>query len=241
VNCDRCRDLASEALDGALSDSVLADFRAHVDACPPCGAFLAELRESLALLMEIPEVQVDADRFDRAVWAAVRASQRAEAPGWRGRLTLPGGFRLAELFTWRWAPVTAVGTAALAIAFSQGPNAEHAGGGGVASGPIRGTQQASLPGFTPALLENDGGWEISELSVRAPIPQPVEQYLQHVDRQERLGQDLRLDTGGRLRGSDYIYPFRRIEVGGSPQIGTPVGQTYSRPGSAEPRPAVIAF
>lgn len=241
MNCDRCRDLASEALDGALSGSVLSDFREHVDACPPCGAFLTELRDSLALLAELPEIQVDADRFDRAVWAAVRSAHGAEAPGWRGWLALPGGFRVADLFSWRWAPAMAVGTAALAIAFSQGPNAEHAAGGGGAPAPIRGTQQASIPGLTQAPLEANGGWEVSELNVRAPIPQPVEQYLEHVGRQERGGQELRLDTGGRLRGSDYFYPVRRIEVGGGPQIGTPVGQTYLRPGSPEPRPAVIAF
>lgn len=240
MNCDRCRDLASEALDGALSGSALTEFRAHLDACPPCGAFLSELRDSLALLTELPEVQVDADRFDRAVWAVVRAHERAAAPGWKAWLALPGGFRVADLFTWRWAPATAVATAAVAIAVSLGPNGSQGGPGGFAEAPVMQPGVAPLPGFAQAPLEGDTAWEVSELSVRAPMPEPVEQYLQQVG-QQQVGQDLRFDTGNRLRGSDYFYPVRRLEVGGGMRVGTPVGQSFARPVSPDPRPSVIAF
>jgi hypothetical protein len=239
VNCDRCRELASEALDGALSGQVSAEFRAHVEACPPCGAFLAELRDSLALLTELPEVKVDVDRFDRAVWAAVRAEQRAAAPGWRARLALPGGLRAADLLSWRWAPAMAVGTVAVALAVSLGPNGGPAGPELTAGGPSGGSAGAVTPTFAQA-APVEPAWEVSEVSIRAPMPEPVEQYLQQqVGRQ--AGQELRLDTGTRLRGSDYFYPVRRVQMGTDAPVGRPVSGTLGRTATADPRPAVIAF
>jgi hypothetical protein len=235
VNCDRCRDLASEALDGALTGSVRTEFRRHVETCPPCGAFLGELKDSLALLTELPEVPVDAERFDRAVWAAVRSSEPPAAPAWRAWLAVPGGFRLADVFSWRWAPAMAVGTAAVALAVAIGPNSRRA-----AEPSSFAEAPASLPGSSEAPLDADGLFQVSELNVRAPIPEPVEQYLRRQGGQS-FGQDLRFDTGNRLRGSDYFYPVRRLEVNGPVRGATPVDPSYVRPVSAERRPAVIAF
>jgi len=230
VNCDRCREVASEALDGALTRATLAEFRTHVEKCPPCGAFLTELRDSLALLTELPEVAVEADRFDQAVWAAIRGSEPAAVPAWKAWLVAPGGFRVADLFAWRWAPAMAVAAAAVALAMAVGPNSRRAE-----------SRFADAPSFSSTTSPVDGEalFQVSELNVRAPIPEPVEQYLQQVEQQ--LGEDLRFDTGNRLRGSDYFYPVRRLEVNGPVRGTTPVGQSYLRPTPADPRPAVIAF
>jgi hypothetical protein len=134
----------------------------------------------------------------------------------------------------------AVGTAAVAIAVSLGPNGRQTGSRGFAEAPVLQPGDPPLAGFAQAPLEADVAWEVSELNVRAPMPEPVEQYLQQVGRQP-VGQELRLDTGNRLRGSDYFYPVRRLEVGGGMRVGTPVGQSFVRPVSPDPRPAVIAF
>jgi len=129
----------------------------------------------------------------------------------------------------------AVGTAAVALAVAIGPNSPRVESARFAEAP-----SISLPGSAAAPLDGDGMFQVSELNVRAPIPEPVEQYLQRQGRQE-LGQDLRFDTGDRLRGSDYFYPVRRLEVNGPVRGATPVDQSFVRPVSAERRPAVIAF
>ncbi len=78
MNCDRARELASEALDGALPAEASLHLDQHLDACPPCRTFLAELRESLLLLEDLPIVEVG-DEFNQAVWARIRAEEAPES------------------------------------------------------------------------------------------------------------------------------------------------------------------
>lgn len=235
MNCDRCRSLASEALDGALTDPLLTGFREHVDACPACRSFQAELRDSLALLTELPEITVG-DRFDDAVWAAIRSSERVAAPGWRSRLALPEGFRIADLFAWRWAPAMAVGTLALALALSLGPNSDRSDYARASDSGAAGFAK-SLAGFDQDPLEGGNGWETPEVSVEAPMPVSVRLS------QQQTGSDLRLraESSPRRSSFTYTYPVRRVDVSGFQQVSAPTGQTRSRPVSADPRPAVIAF
>lgn len=227
MNCDRCRELASEALDGALSGSLADGFRKHLEECPPCGTFLAELKGSLALLTELPEVTVD-DRFDGKVWASIRASERAERRGWGRLLALPGGIRIEELFAWRWAPAMAVGAVIVALALSLGPNSKREE---LASANRDGAvTHASLPVVAPNPM--DGAFEAPELNVRARMPEPVQEYLHQVN------QELRAGTERTLGRANFFYPVRRLEVSGMQRPGA---RSLPRPDTADPRPAVIAF
>jgi hypothetical protein len=233
LNCYRARELASEALDGALASSLAERFRAHLGECPSCRAFYAELRESLALLSELPEVTVD-DRFDEAVWARVRAGAPHRSTAWSGlvgwRESLQAAVARSGLgAAWRWAPLGAAAALLAVFALSSSPSFDR--DAGIAQAP----PARALPTPTPVVFgagPADGGADVATAAERidetlARMPQAVEVYLRSSSR------DLRLETNGeRLRRSDYSYPIRRVGSRGVVREGP--GGTFTAPLTVQP-------
>jgi hypothetical protein len=57
MDCTQFETLLSEALDGSLSEPVLAGFKAHAAACADCGPMLAAARAGMNWLKSLPEVE----------------------------------------------------------------------------------------------------------------------------------------------------------------------------------------
>lgn len=57
MDCTRFEALLSEALDGMLSEPVLAGFKAHAAACADCGPMLAAAQAGMIWLKSLPEVE----------------------------------------------------------------------------------------------------------------------------------------------------------------------------------------
>jgi hypothetical protein len=57
MDCTQFEALLSEALDGALSEPVLAGFRAHAAVCADCGPMLAAAQAGMSWLKSLPEVE----------------------------------------------------------------------------------------------------------------------------------------------------------------------------------------
>ena len=58
MNCRQLVDLVTEYFEGALSLEECSRFEEHVMRCPPCRAYLAQMRETMRLLGSIPEETV---------------------------------------------------------------------------------------------------------------------------------------------------------------------------------------
>jgi hypothetical protein len=237
VNCHRARELASEAVDGALPADLALGFREHLESCPPCRVFVADLKEALALLGELPTVEVS-DRFDDVVWA--KLSERGVRRGrrtWRDQL-LPVDFSWLGR-TWRFAPLAAA--AALLLVFALTAEPEFSEGGGAARSTLPG-----VPAGTLARLETGQSGDLvvsPETSadmgeeVLGEMPEAIEAYL-------RSGaMDLRLESTERLRRANYSYPLRRVGEPGLIRVGTSNG--YGAPSVVRPvadaGATVIAF
>lgn len=246
MNCDRARELSSEALDHTLPRELTATFRAHLEACPPCRAFVAELQESLALLRELPELEVN-ERFNEAVWARLREERprpqrRAWWEGWRERFALagiPGTLGSA----WRWAPLGAAAIVLLVFALTSEPGFEQ-GSPGMTSAPpvgreISGTTPVAVP--SPIRTRDDAfaaRTAPGERGSSSQIPEAIEAYLRNGARDLRLQSD-----SERLRGSTYTYPIRRVGDSGLIRVGSggrAPGVAPARPVS-EPGFTVISF
>lgn len=61
MNCEQCRDILSELLEGELAPSAEAEARAHLAECPHCARALAELRALVSALRGLPEVEPPAE------------------------------------------------------------------------------------------------------------------------------------------------------------------------------------
>lgn len=233
MNCYRARELASEALDGALASSLAERFRVHLGECPPCRAFYAELRESLALLSELPEVTVN-DRFDEAVWERIRGgAPRRSAEWWelgRWRDGLQAAVARSGLgAAWRWAPLGAAAALLAVFALSSSPSFDR--DAAVAQAPEARTPLTPTPvAFGPGA--GGGSADVAAAAERidetlASMPQAIEVYLRSSSR------DLRLETNGeRLRRSDYSYPIRRVGSWGVVREGP--GGTFTAPLTVQP-------
>ncbi len=57
--------LATDYLEGALDARSAMAFEAHVAVCPACGRVLAELRETVRVLGQLPPVPLSASSRDR--------------------------------------------------------------------------------------------------------------------------------------------------------------------------------
>jgi hypothetical protein len=57
MDCTQFEAILCEALDGALSEPLLAGFKAHAAACPDCGPMLAAAQAGMSWLKALPEVE----------------------------------------------------------------------------------------------------------------------------------------------------------------------------------------
>ncbi|MGQ0722593.1 MAG: anti-sigma factor family protein [Candidatus Eiseniibacteriota bacterium] len=226
MNCHRARELASEAVDGTLPADLSTGFRAHLGACPPCRLFFAELKDSLALLSELPAVEVG-DAFDEAVWAKLTAEQsRGVRRFWKDLWAAVdvGAWNRA----WRLAPLGAAAAVLAVFALTGEPDypalagdppsdeGSAAGEGAVLAdlGPASAVDQVVAP------LEETGEEVVGEM------PEAIEVYLRNGAR------DLRLETTDRLRRANYSYPLRRVGEPGLIRVGTTTG--YGAPSAGRP-------
>jgi anti-sigma factor RsiW len=194
--------LLSEAIDGTLSPAEARDFDAHVADCPPCRTLLGDVKESLALLEELPSVEVGSD-FDAAVWKRLRAERRLATAR-----TIParvrdwvGAFRPAASL--RWAPLGAAAAilAWVALSSDQIQMARTAGGTAEASrvasvgSGAKVTEEAASPDIE-ALSHNP---DFTPVEFSAGMPRAVQQFISSDQ-----------DLTPRYRRSNYNYPFRPV-------------------------------
>ncbi|MBZ0270072.1 zf-HC2 domain-containing protein [bacterium] len=229
MKCERIRELVSDALDGALTGSVADRFHAHLDACPPCRTYHAELKESLLLLEELPSIEVG-EEFDRAVWARIR---REEEPA---SLVASLSERLEMLRVrfsfgtglWRWSP--AVAAAALLVAFAIQPPPTSRKAEEVATVADRTADNAGRAAdgvrrtSAPAGPSELGGTEVPvvAMSTRESVSRNPEDGadveeaadypsgMPHAVASFVAGRDLRLTNTDSYERSNYNYPLRHI-------------------------------
>ena len=91
MDCTQFEALLSEALDGTLSEPVLAGFRAHAAVCADCGPMLAAAQAGMGWLRALPEVEPPRNLVRNILIAtsgaeAAPARRAAPAKPWRERL-----------------------------------------------------------------------------------------------------------------------------------------------------------
>jgi anti-sigma factor RsiW len=74
-NCRELVELVTEYFEGALSSAERSRFEEHVMSCPPCRAYLEQMRQTIRLLGRIPEETVPPDA-EEALVAAFRGWRR---------------------------------------------------------------------------------------------------------------------------------------------------------------------
>jgi anti-sigma factor RsiW len=75
LNCRQLVELVTEYFEGALSSAERSRFEEHVMSCPPCRAYLEQMRQTIRLLGRIPEETVPPDA-EAALVAAFRGWRR---------------------------------------------------------------------------------------------------------------------------------------------------------------------
>jgi anti-sigma factor RsiW len=75
LTCRELVELVTEYFEGALSPSERSSFEEHVTSCPPCRAYLEQMRETIRLLGRVPEETVSPEAEDALV-AAFRGWNR---------------------------------------------------------------------------------------------------------------------------------------------------------------------
>jgi predicted anti-sigma-YlaC factor YlaD len=75
LNCRELVELVTEYFEGALSSAERSRFEEHVMSCPPCRAYLEQMRQTIRLLGRIPEETVPPDA-EEALVAAFRGWRR---------------------------------------------------------------------------------------------------------------------------------------------------------------------
>jgi len=160
MNCEKCQDLLSDYVDGALGNRERAALAAHLGACPACAEVREELR-SIVVAARATREYAAAPPDERALWLRIReavereevfapaaasaaASSRARAGFWSRLLDRRWEFSLPQL---------ASGVAALAVAVAvvttfgvQYVSRERSGEGGR---PRPAARDAALTGFRP--------------------------------------------------------------------------------------------
>lgn len=76
LTCRELVELVTEYLEGSLSSADRSRFEEHVMSCPPCRAYLEQMKYTLDLLGEIPEESVSHDA-EAALVTAFRGWNRA--------------------------------------------------------------------------------------------------------------------------------------------------------------------
>lgn len=198
MNCDRVQDLLSEAIDGSLSPAESGSFHAHLAGCAACRTTLAELRESLALLNELPAVE-PREGFDDAVWTLIRAERRAVGVGLRQRV-IRALDELAGAGGWmRWAPL---GAAAALLAWVAVSPMSPAGNQPVTAGGA----SASATEFVASGTAETVDPRFKAVEYTGAAPEPIERYLEsRAERSRDLG--LSADT---YRRSNWHYPLTPV-------------------------------
>jgi anti-sigma factor RsiW len=75
LTCRELVELVTEYFEGALSSAERSRFEEHVMSCPPCRAYLEQMRQTIRLLGRIPEERVPPDA-EEALVAAFRGWRR---------------------------------------------------------------------------------------------------------------------------------------------------------------------
>ncbi|HYG80358.1 MAG TPA: zf-HC2 domain-containing protein [Pyrinomonadaceae bacterium] len=88
MNCEKCQDILSDYLDGALGREDHAAFSAHLEECFPCFNAHAELSSILSFCREHRGEYV-APPNERALWLRIRNTVEAEAQSAAARNSLP--------------------------------------------------------------------------------------------------------------------------------------------------------
>jgi Putative zinc-finger len=94
MDCTQFEALLSEALDGTLSEPVLASLRAHAAVCADCGPMLAAAHAGMSWLKSLPEVEPPRNLV-RNILIATSGAQAA-APLRQAGPTSPWGERLRQ-------------------------------------------------------------------------------------------------------------------------------------------------
>ena len=119
MNCEKCQDLLSDFLDGALSYTEHAAVGAHLAACSDCDAARADFNAIIAAARDA-RGQLFAPTDERALWLRVRDTVEAEArPARAASVTAGGAGFWSRLFSKRWElslPQLAAGVACLVVA-----------------------------------------------------------------------------------------------------------------------------
>lgn len=75
MNCDRCSELMSYAIDDVLNEEEKMDFQKHLDSCDHCKEEYLEMKNIMSMIHELPEVEVP-DGF-REKWTEVITEKKA--------------------------------------------------------------------------------------------------------------------------------------------------------------------
>lgn len=242
MNCDKVQDLISEAIDGALPASQAHPFQDHLAACPSCRMLFADVKDSLALLADMPVIEVSAG-FDDAVRARLRSEPRAAGASladrvarWREtfanpRAVGPGpGIPGAWL---RWTPLGAAAALLVWVAMSRdtfGPGTAGEDGAGTSVAVTETSAEFSAPADPAASSSPD----LRPVEFAAPMPQVVEVFLES-------GRELRV-SADRYRRSNYHYPLRAVhDPLSGPMVPVSGGVVSERPTAEDPGAQVLTF
>jgi anti-sigma factor RsiW len=75
ITCRQLVELVTEYFEDALSPDDRGRFEEHIMSCPPCRAYLEQMRETIRLLGSIPEETVPPEA-EEALLAALRGWKR---------------------------------------------------------------------------------------------------------------------------------------------------------------------
>jgi anti-sigma factor RsiW len=192
------REWTSAALDGALASNDSTSYFVHLQSCPPCRLHHEEMRTALALLSELPPVEVS-DTFEDRVWTLIAEDRQAREQRW----ALPSWLRsFSATPAWMGWSFAGVSAAVVALALVSSDPAPLATIAHRATNPMTEQVIASAPTAVPVAEKT--AVEAEEEFV-ADMPEAIRVYLQ------QGGQDLRLsDSAERYRRSNYTYPVRRV-------------------------------
>lgn len=202
MNCDRVQDLLSEAIDGTLVPADARDFHAHLAACPPCRVAFGDVKESMALLGELPAVEVG-DDFDETVWRRIRAEARPVGAagigdrlrGWLEAVQAGGGLM-------RWAPLGAAAAVLSWVAISSDPAQMVRSSGSERDVATTDASDVAARDSAAREVADVVDPEFVPVEYSAGMPNAIEQFL-------RSGEESRLSPS-KYRQSSYHYPIRPV-------------------------------
>ncbi len=239
MNCERMRELSSEAVDGVLDGVRAASYLAHLDSCPPCRVFDSQLREAIAMLAELPEVDAR-EGFEEAVWSRIARETSAERGGLGRSVLRRMRARLGSLAPemgrgvgWSFA---GVGAFVLVLALVSGDPAPRSSVARVTPEPANeiAADVASRSTATRSASETASP-SAGEDEFVAEMPEAVREYLQNA-------KELRLPNGAEhYRRSNYSYPVRRLDDPSLFLTGESSSPSGPRAPAASEEATVISF